>query len=185
MRNSQKPNKSGNILMIAALVVIAAGLLVASRFIPSPNASLSQTEIENNIKALASETPQPTETVQAPEAEPTQAPAAAQEELTEGYLFIILQGRIWGIEPLGEERDVTVDQGNGVVNVIHLQKDGFYMQSSTCDNQLCVTEGTVTLTNWQQRILGPCVYCLPHNLQLELVVPNPQPTDSSAPDAWT
>ena len=97
-------------------------------------------------------------------------------------MFIILNGRIWGIEPLGEERDVTVDQGNGVTNVIHMLKDGYYMQSSTCDNQLCVTEGTVTLDNWQQRILGPCVYCLPHSLQLELVVPSATP-DPNAPDA--
>ena len=181
MQNSKKPNKSGNILIIAILVVIAAGLLIASRFIQSPNANLSQTEIENTIQALATETPEPipAETAQA---EATEAPEAKKEELAEGYLFIILNGRVWGIEALGEERDVTVDQGDGVVNVIHLQKDGFYMQSSTCDNQLCVGEGTVTLTNWQQRILGPCVYCLPHNLQLELVVPNAEP-DPNAPDA--
>ena len=181
MQNSKKPNKTGNILIIAILVVIAAGLLIASRFIQSPNANLSQTEIENTIQALATETPEPlpAETAQA---EATEAPEAKKEELAEGYLFIILNGRVWGIEALGEERDVTVDQGDGVVNVIHLQKDGFYMASSTCDNQLCVGEGTVTLTNWQQRILGPCVYCLPHNLQLELVVPNAEP-DPNAPDA--
>lgn len=184
MQNSKKPNKTGNILIIAILVVIAAGLLIASRFIPSPNANLSQTEIEDTIKALATETPEPlpAETAQAAQAEATHAPEAKYEELAEGYLFIILNGRVWGIEALGEERDVTVDQGDGVVNVIHLQKDGFYMQSSTCDNQLCVGEGTVTLTNWHQRILGPCVYCLPHNLQLELVVPNAAP-DPNAPDA--
>ena len=181
MQNSKKPNKSGNILIIAILVVIAAGLLIASRFIQSPNANLSQTEIENTIQALATETPEPfpAETAQA---EATEAPEAKKEELAEGYLFIILNGRVWGIEALGEERDVTVDQGSGMVNVIHLQKDGFYMASSTCDNQLCVGEGTVTLTNWQQRILGPCVYCLPHNLQLELVVPNAE-RDPNAPDA--
>ena len=184
MQNSKKPNKTGNILMIAILVVIAAGLLIASRFISSPNANLTQTEIENTIKALVTDTPEPlpAETAQAAEVEATHAPEAKYEELAEGYLFIILNGRVWGIEPLGEERDVTVDQGDGVVNVIHLQKDGFYMQSSTCDNQLCVGEGTVTLTNWQQRILGPCVYCLPHNLQLELVVPNAE-RDPNAPDA--
>lgn len=182
MQNSKKPNKTGNILIIAILVVIAAGLLIASRFIQSPNANLSQTEIENTIQALATETPEPpqADATETPETESTAAPE--EKQLAEGYLFIILNGYIYGIEPLGEERDVTVDQGNGVVNVIHLQKDGFYMQSSTCDNQLCVGEGTVTLDNWQQRILGPCVYCLPHSLQLELVVPNATP-DPNAPDA--
>lgn len=87
------------------------------------------------------------------------------------YLYIILNNRLWGIEPLNEEREVTVDQGNGVVNVIHLLPGGFYMESSTCDNQLCITEGIVTTQNYQTRFLGPCVYCLPHGLQLELIVP--------------
>lgn len=185
MQNNKKPNKTGNLLIIAILVVIAAGLLIVSRFIQSPNANLTQTEIEDTIKALATETPQPStqpEATENPETESAEKPEAKYEEMAEGYLFIILNNRVWGIEPLGEERDVTVDQGNGVVNVIHLQKDGFYMASSTCDNQLCVGEGTVTLTNWQERILGPCVYCLPHNLMLELVVPNAEP-DPNAPDA--
>ena len=175
MQNSQKPNKTGNLIIILALALIAVGLLIASRFIPSPNANLSQTEIDDTIKALATESPPLVET------EATTPPENQPEQTAPGYLFIILEGRVWGIEALGEERDVTVDQGSGVVNVIHLQKDGFYMHSSTCDNQLCVGEGTVTLTNWQERILGPCVYCLPHNLQLELVVPNAE-RDPYAPD---
>lgn len=87
------------------------------------------------------------------------------------YLYIVLNNRLWGIEPLNEEREVTVDQGNGVVNVIQLLPNGFYMKSSTCDNQICITEGTVTAENYQTRFLGPCVYCLPHGLQLELIVP--------------
>jgi len=101
------------------------------------------------------------------------------ENTSEAYLFIILNNRVWGVEPLGEEREVTVDQGNGVVNVIHLLPNGYYMASSTCENQLCITEGTVTLDNYQRRFLGACVYCLPHNLQLELVVPGA----TKAPDA--
>ncbi len=97
-------------------------------------------------------------------------PEKAEE--ADAYLFIILNNRVWGIEALGAEREVTVDQGNGVVNVIHLLPNGFYMASSTCDNQLCVTEGTVTTENYQSRFLGASVYCLPHQLQLELVVPS-------------
>ena len=176
MRNSQKPSRTNNLIIILVLVLIAVGVLIASRFFQSPNNNLSQTEIDATIKALATEAPGPAETGT------TVKPDSQPEETAPGYLFIILEGRVWGIEALGEERDVTVDQGSGVVNVIHLQKDGFFMHSSTCDNQLCVGEGTVTLTNWQQRILGPCVYCLPHNLQLELVVPNAE-RDPNAPDA--
>ena len=176
MQNRQKPKGLSNLIIILVLALIGIGLLVASRFIQSPNANLTQTEIDNTIKALATESPVPADT------ETTAMPERQPDETAPGYLFIILEGRVWGIEALGEEREVTVDQGSGVVNVIHLQKDGFFMESSTCDNQLCVGEGTVTLDNWQQRILGPCVYCLPHNLQLELVVPNAE-RDPNAPDA--
>ena len=180
MQNN-KSNKRSNVIIIIILAVIAAGLLIASRFIQSPNASLTRQEIEDTISAMATETPKPVQ-AQTPKPEETDAPEEKKEELAAGYLFIILNNRVWGIEPLGEERDITVDQGNGVVNVIHLQEDGFYMASSTCDNQLCVGEGTVTLTNWRERILGPDVFCLPHNLILELVIPNATP-DPNAPDA--
>ncbi len=170
MQNNQNsfPARRKNLLIILALAALAAVLLLISRVIAPPNATRGQEEIDAQIAALATQAPQ--------DAKP-EAPAQAQ-----AYLYIILNNRLWGIEPLGEEREVTVDQGNGTVNVIHLLPDGFYMASSTCDNQLCVGEGTVTLTNWQQRILGPCVYCLPHNLQLELVVPNAAP-DPNALDA--
>lgn len=107
---------------------------------------------------------------------PERAPGQAEAP---GYVYIILNNRVWGIEALGEERNVTVDQGDGVINVIHLLPNGYYMESSTCDNQLCVTEGVVTLENRQRRFLGASVYCLPHNLQVELIVPSA----TRAPDA--
>ena len=88
MQNSQKPNKLGNILIIAFLVVIAVGLLVASRFIQSPNATLSQTEIDDTIKALATDSPAPAA------AEATAAPENQPEQTAPGYLFIILEGRV-------------------------------------------------------------------------------------------
>ena len=161
-----KSNKKKNLFIILALALLAAGLLIASRFLPSPNSQLTPEEIQKQQSGLGQ----------------TEADASPALDAP-GYVFIILENRVWGIEALGEEREITVDQGNGVVNVIHLLPDGYYMKSSTCDNQLCVTEGTVTTDNYQQRILGPCVYCLPHNLMLELVVPNVTP-DPSAPDAW-
>lgn len=168
---SQKPGgKKINLIIILILLLAAAGLLIASRFLGQERQGLTQEEIQRQISAL------PT----APPSSGTAAPPEPQAEAA-GYLYIIRQGRLYGIEPLGEEREVTVDQGDGVVNVIHLQKDGFYMASSTCENQLCVGEGAVTLANWRQRVLGDSVYCLPHQLQLQLVVPQAQP-DPDAPD---
>lgn len=196
MQNDQnKPaetaSKKTNLFVIAAVLLLAAVLFIVSRVIPKPNEGLSKEDIHSQIAALAIPAPtvqtqetanpaaEPRETGSpAPKDQPTETTVTADAD---AYLFIILNNRVWGIEPLGEEREITVDQGDGVVNVIHLLPDGFYMASSTCDNQLCVSEGTVTVDNYQRRILGASVLCLPHHLDLELVVPSHTP-DPNAPD---
>ena len=54
-------------------------------------------------------------------------------------------------------------------NVIHVTEDSIQMASSTCDNQLCVTEGVVTLENKASRVLGNYIICLPNGVTLELL----------------
>ena len=172
-----------NALVIGAILLVALGLIAAARFL-NPGAERSQEEIRQQIKQLAQATPAPTGSPGegqsgTPENTPEKAPEKAPE--AEAYLYIIVNGRISGIYAVGEEGDVTVDQGDGKVNVIHMTEKGFYMASSTCDNQLCVHQGEVTIDNYQQRILGASVLCLPNNVDLELVVPSHTP-DPNAPD---
>ncbi len=167
-----------NALVIGGMILISLLLLLVSRLL-LPGAERSQEEIDRQIAALQAAEPTP-----APSDEPEARSAEGkdqEEKAPEAYLYIYLQNRLYGIVPLGEEQDMTVDQGNGVVNVIHLLPDGFYMASSTCDNQLCVMEGTVNVHNYQTRVLGTSVLCLPHGLDLELVVPSHTP-DPNAPD---
>ena len=52
--------------------------------------------------------------------------------------------------------------------MVHVTTDSVTMASSTCENQLCVGEGTVTLENKQSRILGGYIICLPNGVTLEL-----------------
>jgi len=107
-------------------------------------------------------------------ARPKQPDTPAQDgkaEAAEAFLYISVAGRIRQIEPLDRDRDVTVSQPTGEVNVIHITKNGFHMASSTCENQLCVGEGEVTVDNYQRRILGPYVLCLPNQVELQIVVP--------------
>ena len=42
------------------------------------------------------------------------------------------------------------------------------MVSSTCQNQVCVHKGLVTLDNWEL-MGGAFVYCAPNQVMLELV----------------
>ena len=119
-------------------------------------------------------------------AKPKQPDAPAQDskaEAAEAFLYISVGGRIRQIEPLDQDRDVTISQPTGEVNVIHITKNGFHMASSTCDNQLCVGEGEVTVDNYRRRILGPYVLCLPNQVELQIVVPGATeaPQDADGP----
>ena len=169
-----------NILVIVGLILASLVLILLSRLL-LPGAERSREEIDRQIAGLKETADSP-----APSSDPPETQSAGKERENkapeaEAYLYVYLNNRLYGIVPLGEEQDMTVDQGGGVVNVIHLLPDGFYMASSTCDNQLCVSEGTVTVDNYQRRILGASVLCLPHHLDLELVVPSHTP-DPNAPD---
>ena len=42
------------------------------------------------------------------------------------------------------------------------------MYESTCANQDCVRQGTVSLENYKQRVLQNMIICLPNEVMLEL-----------------
>ena len=71
--------------------------------------------------------------------------------------------------PLTEDGEVTVDQGDGMVNVFHVTPQGFSMEASTCHNQLCVYQGEVTAENMVERPLYHLIVCAPHRLVAELL----------------
>ena len=74
---------------------------------------------------------------------------------------------------------MEITQANGSKNVIHITHNGFHMASSTCENQLCIGQGEVTVENYTRRILGPYVLCLPNQVELQLVIPGA----TASPDA--
>lgn len=84
------------------------------------------------------------------------------------YLYIYVNDELYDAVRLGTEQDVTVDQGNGKVNVVHVTRTGAYMESSTCENQDCVGQGEVNLENWESRPLKYWIVCLPNGVTLEL-----------------
>ena len=70
--------------------------------------------------------------------------------------------------PLSQPQQMTIEQENGAVNVLEVTSRGMMMLSSTCDNQVCVHKGEVTLENWELKG-GAFVYCAPNQVMLELV----------------
>ena len=92
-----------------------------------------------------------------------------------GTVNIYVDGNLYAQEPLGREREITVQQSTGEKNVIHLMNNGFYMAYSTCDNQSCIHQGQVTADNYYLRALGAQVICLPNRVHAELSLSNQTP----------
>ena len=98
----------------------------------------------------------------------SEAPAG---DAPKAYLRVQVGSEIWPLMPLADGGEYVVDQGSGVVNVIHTTETSVVMHSSTCDNQSCVEQGVVSLDNMQDRVLGGLIICLPNEVILELVPP--------------
>ncbi len=85
-------------------------------------------------------------------------------------IVVTLDGREYARVPVGQEQTLAVQQPDGSVNVIRITARGAVMESSTCENQLCVEMGEVTLDNWETRPNQQFIICLPNRVSVELVV---------------
>lgn len=179
------------LLIVAALVVAAVLPAQRHQFAQSENTLLlpdSQEESgaveEPSKEPTASPTPDAvTETSTAssplPESEGitiTATPSATAAVSTplpdiKAYLMVTVRGLTYQPIPLYEEHDYTIRQQDGSENVIHVTSDSVSMKSSTCENQDCVQQGTVTVDNYKERILYNMILCLPNQVYLELYTP--------------
>ena len=142
-----------------------------------PEASAEPTD---SPKATPEPTAVPEETAPAEAtAEPTEAPQSAnmmgpmpvpQTEEVKGHVIITVGGRQYG-DPIPMDRDkiITIRQENGEINKIRITPDSVDMEYSTCENQDCIGEGTITLDNYNERILGTWIICLPNQVTIEMV----------------
>ena len=140
---------NAKVLIAAAvlIVVAAAAGLVVSRMVVIEEASLS-----DNF-TISPAIPKPDEEPQA-------------------YLRVQVGGETLPLIPLLDGGEYTVTQTNGCRNVIHTTAASAVMHFSTCDNQNCVQQGEVTLTNRQSRVMGGLIVCLPNQVLLELLLPD-------------
>ena len=95
-----------------------------------------------------------------------------------GKMNVYVNGALYASEPLRPGHTLTVTQPDGSTNVIRMTEGGFYMESSSCHNQLCVQQGEVTQDNWTTRMLGTHILCLPNRVDAELEVE----ADAVSPD---
>lgn len=110
------------------------------------------------------------EVTAAPETQAAGPMPRAQTAQVRGYVVLTVGGRQYG-DPIAMDREkiITIRQDDGKVNQVHITPEKVYMESSTCENQDCVGQGEISLDNYDKRILGTYVICLPNNVTIELV----------------
>lgn len=170
----QKRFDKKNLIVIAALVLLVAAVALTAMLLkPELNPTLGTLEADPTATPVVTEAPSATE-APAADAAATEAPAAettANEGLdslnAEAYLVVSVAGMMYEPIPLVEEGRYSIRRGD-LVNVIEVTPTSIKMHESSCDNQDCVEQGTVSLENYKQRVLQNMIICLPNEVVLEL-----------------
>ena len=179
--------KKQNLLVLgiaAALIIIVALIAIfapQTRSIPenAPAVEVDQLATQPAVtETPAVEATAVPEATEAPAAEATAVPeataapetdeAAAETPAVEAYLVISVQGAIYEPLPLGGEGVFTIKQDEKTSNTVHVTPTSVWMEHSSCDNQDCVDQGTVSLENIDSRVLYNMIICLPNQVVLEL-----------------
>ena len=170
----QKRFDKKNLIVIAALVLLVAAVALTAMLLkPELNPTLGTLAADPTATPVVTEAPSATE-APAADAAATEAPAAettANEGLdslnAEAYLVVSVAGMMYEPIPLVEEGRYSIRRGD-LVNVIEVTPTSIKMHESSCDNQDCVEQGTVSLENYKQRVLQNMIICLPNEVVLEL-----------------
>ena len=81
---------------------------------------------------------------------------------------VYVGGAVYAQVSANDYQTITVDQGNGKVNVIVIDSRGVRMESSTCKNQICVHHGTIDPNNADELLLDHWIVCLPNGVSVEV-----------------
>lgn len=148
---SGKRNIRLTVILIVSVIILAAAALIFSRLnVPGAGSGHPFRNLLNGGQAVTG------------------------NEASAYVLYRDPESEAVGVLPLPENGELsysirrTQSDGTETENILHLTPDGFCMESSTCKNQNCVEQGTVTLDNREIRILQNCVVCLPNRVTAEL-----------------
>ena len=86
------------------------------------------------------------------------------------YADIYVDEKLYEAVPLNEDLVITVDQGDGKVNVVEVKDGSIFMADSTCADHLCVNQGKMNGENYENRPMYNWIICLPNKVTVELRV---------------
>ncbi len=81
---------------------------------------------------------------------------------------VYVGGAVYAQVSATDYQTITVDQGDGKVNVIVIDSSGVRMESSTCKNQICVHHGAIDPANLDELLLDHWIVCLPNGVSVEV-----------------
>lgn len=136
-----------------------------------PEATASPEETAAPAESGVIQTPDAPGATAAPEETALMGPPVPGRVETSNYVVVTVNGKRWGDPiPMDMDKEITVKQENGAVNVVHITPETVKMQSSTCENQDCIYQDAIPLNYAEtHRILGNMIVCLPNQVVLELV----------------
>ena len=85
------------------------------------------------------------------------------------YLRVSVNNRMYEPLPLDEDFSVDIKREGGYHNLVIVESGAVSMMFSTCDNQLCMHQGQVSLDNRDLRALYNQIVCLPNEVLLEVL----------------
>ena len=154
--------KKTNLLVLLCIIILIAAVAALAAFMPQTR--LLPDDAPSVAVSSSSDTP-PT-SVSSAEAAPAASSAPVQ-----AYLVVTVGGMLYEPLPLAGEGAFTISQDENTSNTIRVTPDSIWMEHSSCDNQDCVDQGTVSLENMGTRVLSNMIICLPNEVVLELHTP--------------
>ncbi len=177
----------GLVALLAAVALAIAALLPERDITPTTDnpeelgitLHVEQSPAPTAVEATAAPTEAPAASTEAPTATPEEAATSTDMEepagkedaasLADAYLVVMVGDVVYNPIPLTGPNRYVLRQGNGEkVNIVEVTEDSIWMAESTCDNQDCIYQGTVTLENREKRVLQNWIICIPHNVRLRL-----------------
>ena len=156
--------KPRDLIVILSAAGLALALLILSRSgLLSPKAPpKNQTAPDITVFKQNEGTAQAAKEVSLWTEESKRSPANA-------YLRVSVNNRMYEPIPLEEDFSVDIKREGGYHNLVIVESGVVSMMFSTCDNQLCVHQGQVSLDNRDLRALYNQIVCLPNEVLLEVL----------------
>lgn len=81
---------------------------------------------------------------------------------------VYVGGKVYARVSADDYQTITIDQGDGKVNVVVIDETGVRMESSTCENQICAHHAPIDPDKIGEVEFGNWIICMPNGVSVEV-----------------